>query len=134
MVGKLRRIPHQIEAATAARLRLGVTTDAEVQAKIAEKPGLSVYGLAQKLGCSVGRVDGSVARLEEQGKIDIQYAVREGKIVKELYPKGSITTSTEQEVKIDKDMLARPSKWTSKAFVYALDRMTLGIAPLDSDQ
>jgi hypothetical protein len=95
--------PGRTEAATAARIQLGRDTDSEVIKEIKEKPGILTYQIARLLGVSIGRIDGSVTRLAERGEIDIQYALREGRLVKELYPKGFVVPR-EPKANIDKDL------------------------------
>jgi len=123
----------RIRAATAARLRLGLNTDSVIFNKIKENPGISTYNIAKILGSSIGRVDGSISRLQRRGEIDVQYVLREGRMIKELYPKGFVTQQ-EAEVRLDKELLESPDKWKKRVHIYALDRITLGIAPFESDE
>jgi hypothetical protein len=120
-------------AATFARLQLGTSTDMRVLEAIRESPGISMYNIAKALQFAPGRVDGSVNRLQNRNEIDTQYTLRDGRIVKELYPKGFVQES-KPEVKIDTDLLDSPDDWKEKAFVYALDRMTIGISPFESHE
>lgn len=120
-------------AATFARLQLGMSTDMRVLEAIRQSPGISMYHVAKVLQYALGRVDGSVNRLQNREEIDTRYILRDGRIVKELYPKGFVQES-KPEIKIDSDLLDSPDDWREQAFVYALDRMTIGITPLESHE
>ncbi|MBI2938397.1 MAG: hypothetical protein HYY22_09335 [Thaumarchaeota archaeon] len=123
----------RIRAATAARLQMGLNTDSVILNKIKENPGISTYHIAKILHFSIGRVDGSISRLQERKEINLQYVLREGRMIKEIYPKG-FTQQEAEVVRFDKELLESPDKWKKKAYIYALDRITLGIAPTKSDE
>ena len=124
----------RVRAAAAARLRVGLNTDSVILDKIKENPGISTYRIAKILHYSIGRVDGSISRLQERRKIDVQYVLCEGRLIKEIYPKGFITQQEAEVVRLDKELLESPDKWKKRAYIYALDRITLGITPFKSDE
>jgi hypothetical protein len=97
------------------------------------RPGISTYDTARLLGFSSGRVDGSVTRLQRQGEIGTEYVLREGRIAKELYPKG-FAPDSQTELIVDRRLLDSPEVWSGRAFLYALDRMTLGVTPFESEE
>ena len=115
-------------AATAARIQLGYSTDLKVIQAIRENPGISMYNLGKTLNFAVGRIDGSIDRLQERGEVDVQYELRDGRISKGIYPKG-FAGAANPEILIDANLLQDPRAWKDRAFVYALDRITLGICP-----
>lgn len=112
---------------------MGLNTDSVILNKIKENPGISTYHIAKILHFSIGRVDGSISRLQERKEINLQYVLREGRMIKEIYPKG-FTQQEAEVVRFDKELLESPDKWKKKAYIYALDRITLGIAPTKSDE
>lgn len=124
--------PGRSEAATIARVSLGSATDREVMWTVASNPGISVYKTAKSLGFTAGRVDGSVARLQRRNEVDVQYVLRDGRLAKELYPKG-VASEPRDTVAFDREILESPESWKETAYIYALDRMTMGISPTESE-
>ncbi len=120
-------------AATEARLQAGASTDLKILGIIRQNPGISTYGMAKMAQFAVGRVDGSVSRLLERDEIRVQYVLREGRIVKEIYPKGFIEKA-KSEVELDIDLLESQDEWGKSAYVYALDRITIGISPSEIEE
>lgn len=121
------------EAAVAARLSLGSATDSAVFGVVRQRPGISAYEISKLLLFNPGRVDGSVSRLQASGDVVTRYVLREGRLTKEIYPRDFLPEK-QHEINIDPDLLDSPERWSSKANVYALDRTTIGISPVDVDE
>jgi|GEM_PF-2295395 hypothetical protein len=129
----LPRTTRNNEAAVAARLSLGSTTDSAVIGVIRQHPGISAYEISKLLRFNPGRVDGSVSRLQASGEIVTRYVLHEGRLTKEIFPKGFLPEKP-KEISIDMDLLNSPAKWSSEVNVYALDRATIGISPDEIDE
>jgi hypothetical protein len=124
--------PARSAAATLAHVRLGSETDREVMRMVASSPGISVYKAAKSLGFTAGRVDGSVARLQGRDEVEVEYVLRDGRLAKELYPKG-LASGPRDTIAFDGEILESPELWKETAHIYALDRMTIGISPVESE-
>jgi hypothetical protein len=125
--------PGRSEAATMAHVRLGSATDREVMRAVVSSPGISVYKAAKSLGFTAGRVDGSIARLQRRGEVDVRYVLRDGRLAKELYPRGT-ASGPRDTITFDSEILESPDSWRETAHIYALDRMTIGISPVESEE
>ncbi|MEM3703394.1 MAG: hypothetical protein QXX79_03095 [Candidatus Bathyarchaeia archaeon] len=106
--------------------RRGEESDEILLEIIKQFPGLSQYELGKKLGWKTGRVDGSIRRLLNEGKIVIKVLERNGRRVNLVYPKeekpkGVIEVSA-------KLLKAANPAWNEYAYVYALDNSTIGIS------
>lgn len=64
-----------------ARITEGLDTDYELYKVINKKPGYSIYELAKEMGWSSGKVYGSVHRLEKEGLVHTEKAIRGGRTV-----------------------------------------------------
>jgi hypothetical protein len=124
--------PSRSQAATLAHVRLGSATDREVMRMVDSRPGISVYEAARSLGFTAGKVDGSVARLQRRKKLDVGYVLRDGRLAKELYPKGLVSES-QDTISFDLGILESPEDWKETAYLYALDRMTMGVSPVKNE-
>src|SRR5260370_14292348 len=120
------------QAATLAHVRLGSATDREVMRMVDSRPGISVYEAARSLGFTAGKVDGSVARLQRQKKLDVEYVLRDGRIAKELYPEG-LVSEPRDTISFYREILQAPEGWKETAYIYALDRMTIGVSPVENE-
>lgn len=81
-----------------------------------------------------GTAPGSGAILRSVGvTIIIRNVLREGRRLKEVYPKGFVQYR-EPKIKIAADEIVSPEKWKDKAYVYALSRITIGISPLEEKE
>jgi hypothetical protein len=120
------------QAATLAHVRLGSATDRDVMRIVISRPGISVYEAARSLGFTAGRVDGSVVRLQRRKKLDVEYVLRDGRLAKELYPEGLVSESRDA-VSFDWEILESPEDWKETAHIYALDRMTMGVSPVENE-
>ena len=119
--------------ATEARIELGKETDQNVLHTIKKNPGRSIYQIAKILNLTVGRTSGSVTRLLHRGEINSRYVVRDGKYVKEIYPKHFIEKS-DRTIRLDKDFSEKLSKMGSRVYFYGLDRNTLGISSSEIEE
>jgi len=105
----------------------GAATDAVVLEEIMKKPGITVSEIAETLGWSNGKVDGSVNRLRAEGKASVKHYLQRGMLVKRVYPeKYSVKPRNIMEVPVK---LVNGDLWKDNAVVYALSRSTMGVAP-----
>jgi hypothetical protein len=126
------------EAVKETRKKQAEQTDEALLSFIRERPGaLSLYQIAQEMDWSIGRVQKSVERLSKNGLISYTRAFLGGRSLKLIVP-----TKTEekhgQQPAVDLPTLERiitiPTElvssdcWSDHAFLYALDRLTLGIS------
>ena len=104
----------------------GKRTDAIVMHRILEKPGSTVHEIAEDLGWTNGRVDGSVNRLLKEGRIKVQHCIRRGMLVKRMY-------AVEKEardpnvIEIPKEMIDEDI-WKDTVRVYSLSRSSIAIS------
>lgn len=109
----------------------GEETDASVLEKIKSMPGASIRDIAEHLKWSNGRVDGSVNRLVNQGKVRVKHYLKKGILFKSVYP-SEYVPKPRNIVEIPNDMLE--NTWKERAFVYSLSRSTIGISPRPVDE
>ncbi len=89
-------------------------------------PGLSQYELGRKLKWNSGHVDGSVRRLLKSREIFLGVIERSGRKVNLVYPKEFKPT---KQIEVPGELLeVRNPIWNDRAFFYALDNSTIGIA------
>lgn len=89
-------------------------------------PGLSQYELGKKLKWNSGRVDGSIRRLLNEGRILMRVLERNGRRVNLVYPKEQKPVDV---IEIPTQLLKTGNPlWDKYAFVYALDSSTIGIS------
>ncbi len=105
----------------------GLSTDSIILETIQRKPGATIAEIAQDLEWTNGKVDGSVNRLITEGKASIKYYLKRGTLVKKVYPVNHDKVPTRQ-ITIPGAMI-NLDVWMQQAFVYALSRSTVGIAP-----
>ena len=105
----------------------GRSTDAAVLEEIKRKPGITIAEIAESLEWTNGKVDGSVNRLIVEGKASVKHNLKKGMLVKTVYP-ANFDTKHANLVQIPTE-LVNCDLWREKAFVYALSRSTIGIAP-----
>jgi len=114
------------------RNKLGEESDKVMFNTVKKYPGLSQYELSKKLGWNNGRVDGSVRRLINEGKVVIRVWERNGRHVNLVYPKKS-KPSNIIEVPTELLQVGNPI-WVESAHIYALDSSTIGIAGKEIDE
>ena len=73
------------EIGAEAKRKIGEETDAQLLKAIKENSGRTPYYFAQELEWQVGRVDGSLRRLQKQGKVNVKYVLKHGRVVKKIY-------------------------------------------------
>jgi hypothetical protein len=104
----------------------GEESDEILLETIKQSPGLSQYELGKKLGWKTGRIDGSIRRLLNEGKIVIKVLERNGRRVNLVYPKEE---KPKNVIEISAELLeAVNPAWNEYAYVYALDNSTIGIS------
>jgi hypothetical protein len=104
----------------------GKESDEILLKTIKNYPGLSQYELGKKLKWNAGRVDGSIRRLLNEGKILIRVLERNGRRVNLVYPKEQKPVDV---IEVPTELLKTGNPlWDEYAFVYALDSSTIGIA------
>jgi len=122
-VGKL------YEIGAEAKRKIGEETDRQLLKAVNENPGWTPYYLAQELGWQVGRVDGSLRRLQKQGKVSVKQVLKHGRVVKKIYPSDH-QPKHPSVVEIPMKMLDNPEAWLQKeVMVYALSRSSIGLSP-----
>lgn len=110
----------------------GRKTDSIVLNMIKENSGLTVKEIANLLGWTNGKVDGSVNRLAKRGKIHIQYFMRKRSFIKRIYPikekprPSNVIEIPKEDIKID--------LWKDEVSVYSLSRGSIGISPTKIDE
>jgi len=120
-----------------ARKKQAEETDRVLLDFLSGKPGaLSLYQLAQEIGWSIGRVQKSVERLTKKGLVTYRRAFLGGRSLKLIVPTRMrlvLESSTvlkkpsNVEVAIPADIVDGEC-WGEDAFLYALDRTSLGIS------
>ena len=111
---------------------LGKTTDSAVLKEIIVNPGSSVSAIAENLKWSNGKVDGSINRLLTERKVIVRYFLQRGTLLKRVYP-NTFIEKPKNIVEIPHELI-RTDIWANDAFVYALSRSTIGIAPKENEE
>lgn len=112
--------------------RRGKRTDALVVQLILEKPGSTVHEMAEDLGWTNGRVDGSINRLLRKGNVMVQHCIRRGMLVKKLYPLEE-EIRTPNTIEIPKGMIAEDI-WKDRVRVYSLSRSSIAISATKNEE
>ena len=120
--------------ATEARESLGNTTDAAILKIIKEHPRSSLYEIAKQAGASTGLVDGSVRRLEEKGQVETRQVLRAGRIATEVFAANEEIKTNSPEITIEPDAFPNAAVWRETAYIYALNRSSIGISPEALDE
>lgn len=114
-------------------------TDEALLGFMRRKPGaLSLYQIAQEMDWSIGRVQKSVERLLKNGLISYKRAFLGGRSLKLIVPRKAegkhdgqpaivLAKPFECTITIPTDLVSSDC-WGHHAFLYALDRLTLGIS------
>lgn len=118
---------NRLSGAPVVMHKKGRSTDAAVLEEIMQKPGIAIAEIAQNLEWTNGKVDGSVNRLIVEGKASVKHNLKRGMLVKTVYPV-DFEKKPANLVQIPEE-LVNCDLWREKAFVYALSRTTIGIAP-----
>jgi hypothetical protein len=104
----------------------GKESDEILLETIKQCPGLSQYELGKKLRWNAGRIDGSIRRLLNNGKILIRILERNGRQVNLVYPKEQKPFDI---IEVPTELLRTSNPlWDEYAYVYALDSSTIGIS------
>ncbi|MHB1868394.1 MAG: cell division protein FtsZ [Nitrososphaerales archaeon] len=119
--------------ASEARESQGLATESAVMNVIRGKPGISVYQISRILGSSIGLVDGAVKRLSDRDDVDTRQVLREGRITNEVYPK-DYRIRPSPEIEVGSDMFPPRLNWGEKAYIYALNRASIGISSTPQEE
>jgi hypothetical protein len=134
----VRRVNLQ-ETVKETRKKQAEHTDEALLGFMQQRPGaLSLYQIAQEMDWSIGRVQKSVERLSKNGLISYKRAFLGGRSLKLIVPTKTeekhsgqpavvLPKSFECTITIPTDMVSSDC-WSDHAFLYALDRLTLGIS------
>ena len=126
------KMKNKIYGAPIVMRNRGRKTDSTIFDIIKEKSGITVQEIANRLGWTNGKVDGSINRLAEQGKIRIQYFMQKKSFIKRVYP-----IEEKQRpfnvIEIPKEDIER-SLWGNDVLVYSLSRSSIGISPTKIDE
>jgi hypothetical protein len=114
--------------ATRARKLMGSSTDKMILQMVNRQPGASLYEIARVSHSSVGMVDGSIQRLEKKGRVKIKHVLRGGRSLKEVFP-SSFEMPSSERIKLDVQAFSFPSTWKDAAYIYPLNRISVGISP-----
>ena len=106
--------------------KIGEETDTKIFEEVKKRPGSTIREIAESLGWTNGKVDGSVNRLISKGELKVQHCVRRGIIVKKVFL--ADYSAKLEVVEIPKKMVDE-SLWKKSAFAYALSRTTIGLSP-----
>lgn len=120
-------IMKRVSGAPIEMRKRGQITDSIVINEIVKKPGATVSEIADVLGVSNGRVDGSISRLASKGKVTVRHCIKRGMLVKMVYP-ADYPADQSDVVRIPKEMIDN-NAWENKGILYALSRSTLGVSP-----
>jgi hypothetical protein len=118
---------NQLSGAPVVMHKKGQSTDAAVLKEIMMKPGIAIAEIAENLEWTNGKADGSVNRLIVEGRASVKHNLKKGMLVKTVYP-ADFDKKQDNIVQIPTE-LVNCDLWREKAFVYALSRSTIGIAP-----
>jgi hypothetical protein len=118
---------NRLSGAPVVMHKKGRSTDAVVLEEIIKKPGIAIAEIAENLEWTNGKIDGSVNRLVAEGKASVKHNLKRGMLVKTVYP-AEFDKKQVNLVQIPEEMV-NLDLWREKAFVYALSRSTIGIAP-----
>jgi hypothetical protein len=118
---------NQLSGAPVVMHKKGRSTDVAVLEEITRKPGVTIAEIAENLEWTNGKVDGSVNRLIVEGKASVKHNLNRGMLVKTVYP-ADFDKKQANLVQIPTE-LVNCDLWRENAFVYALSRSTIGIAP-----
>lgn len=129
MLSMAKAVEKLYEMGAEAKRKIGETTDTQLLKAIKENPGWTLYYLAQELEWQVGRVDGSLRRLQKQGKVYVRQVLKHGRVVKKIYPSDH-QPKHPSVVEIPMKILDNPEAWFQKeVIVYALSRSSIGLSP-----
>lgn len=82
-----------------ARIKEGLDTDYNLYKVINKKPGFSIYQLAKEMGWSSGKVYGSIQRLEKEGLVHTEKAIKGGRTVLKVHAADWSEFFTPEELK-----------------------------------
>ena len=105
--------------------KMGEETDSKVFEEVRKRPGSTVREIAESLGWTNGKVDGSVNRLISRGKLKVQHCVRRAVLVKKVFL--ADYSAKPGVFEIPKKMVDE-SLWKKSVSVYALSRTTIGLS------
>lgn len=103
----------------------GESTDMIVMEEIRSKPGVTVSEIANNLGWTNGKVDGSVNRLVSKGMASVKHCLRRGALLKIAYPADFV--KQERVIEIPREIVDE-GLWQDSVFAYFLSRSTIGLA------
>jgi hypothetical protein len=100
-------------------------TDARIERLVGKSPGLSLYQLSRRTRWSLGKVDGAVSRLVNAKNFFVVIDEQNGRRQSQVFPIEYRPTS---EISIPTKLLqlGNPT-WLDHAFVYALDKNSIGV-------
>ena len=115
-----------LSGAPIAMRNRGLETDDIVLRIIREKPGTTVHEIADYLGWTNGKVDGSINRLLKKGKVQVEHVIRRRALIKKVYPiEKKVRPSN--VIEIPKEEIAA-NMWKDEVFLYSLSRSSVAIS------
>jgi len=119
--------------ATKARKLRGQSTDEAIQRIVTANPGLSIYEIQKLTDSSVGLIDGSLKRLERKGFVKIHRVLRGGRLINRVVP-SNYQENNSGELKLEREVFENADVWQKWAFLYALNRSSIGISPSKEEE
>lgn len=110
----------------------GLETDVVVMEKILESPGITVHEIADHLGWTNGRVDGSINRLHKKGKVRVEHFIRKRTLIKKVYP-AEQKDRLPNVIEIPKDEIVE-AVWKNEVYIYSLSRSSIAISATRFDE
>jgi predicted transcriptional regulator len=122
----------KLTGAPVAMRNKGLETDDLVLQIILEKSGSTVHEIADYLGWTNGKVDGSINRLLRKGKVRVEHVIRRRTLIKKVYPAEKKTRPPEV-IEIPKEEIAEDI-WKDEVYLYSLSRSSIAISAAKSDE
>lgn len=110
----------------------GQKTDATILEEVKKRPGSTISEIANRLGWSNGRVDGSVNRLASNNKVSIKHCLKKSMLIKKVYPTQT-PIKPHNIIEVSRENIEY-DVWKDNAKIYALSRSTIGISPTEIDE
>jgi hypothetical protein len=123
---------NKLSGAPIAMRNRGLETDDIVLQVILQKPGSTVHEIADYLGWTNGKIDGSINRLLKKGSVRVEHVIRRRALVKRVYPAETKIRSP-NIIEISKEEIAE-NLWRDKVFIYSLSRSSIGISATKSEE
>jgi len=122
----------RLSGAPIAMQNRGLETDDIVLQIIREKPGTTVHEIADYLGWTNGKVDGSINRLLKKGKVRVEHVIQRRTLIKKVYP-AEERVRPPNVIEIPKEEIAE-NMWKDEVYLYSLSRSSIAISATKSEE